>query len=191
MERTVTITEELLLAGSTNGIGWNARQVKALGIGWPLVKGWKERAIGREVSQESVDRFLALKGAAKARKPNRREKQAAHNEAWKSARDEREKRSNREIAADIIRSRRNGVYDKSTFKRVDLVVPCSEHEKAKALGARWDAIRKVWYANSVAVLSRCERWHRRENKAEIPQCLTELDREARDHMSSIASDPPW
>ena len=42
--------------------------------------------------------------------------------------------------------------------RVDLLVPFVEKEDAKALGARWDKDRKVWYASPEIVpstLARC------------------------------------
>lgn len=42
--------------------------------------------------------------------------------------------------------------------RVDLVVPFKEKDKAKALGARWDKVRMVWYVLDSADLSRFERW---------------------------------
>jgi exodeoxyribonuclease VII large subunit len=42
--------------------------------------------------------------------------------------------------------------------RVDLVVPYVEKEDAKALGARWDVDRKVWYAPPGIDLDLFERW---------------------------------
>lgn len=37
--------------------------------------------------------------------------------------------------------------------RINLVTPFADKDKAKALGARWDAARKVWYTVDVADLS--------------------------------------
>jgi hypothetical protein len=42
--------------------------------------------------------------------------------------------------------------------RVDLVVPFKEKDKAKALGARWDKGRMVWYVQDSTDLSQFERW---------------------------------
>ena len=42
--------------------------------------------------------------------------------------------------------------------RVDLLVPYVEKEDAKALGARWDEDRKVWYAPPGIDLRRSTRW---------------------------------
>jgi hypothetical protein len=42
--------------------------------------------------------------------------------------------------------------------RVNLVTPFSEKDQAKALGARWDAARKVWYVQDVADLTPFMRW---------------------------------
>jgi Domain of unknown function (DUF5710) len=42
--------------------------------------------------------------------------------------------------------------------RINLVTPFADKDKAKALGARWDATRKVWYVVDVADLSPFMRW---------------------------------
>lgn len=42
--------------------------------------------------------------------------------------------------------------------RINLVTPFADKDKAKALGARWDATRKVWYIVDVADLSPFMRW---------------------------------
>src|SRR4051812_42886672 len=42
--------------------------------------------------------------------------------------------------------------------RVDLLVPFVEKEDAKALGARWDSQRKLWYAPPGADLQDLDRW---------------------------------
>src|SRR5690348_4105063 len=44
------------------------------------------------------------------------------------------------------------------MSRVDLVVPYVEKEDAKALGARWDRDRKVWYAPPGLDPASFERW---------------------------------
>ena len=42
--------------------------------------------------------------------------------------------------------------------RVNLNCPFSEKDEAKALGARWDAARKVWYIENVEDLTPFMRW---------------------------------
>jgi len=42
--------------------------------------------------------------------------------------------------------------------RINLQTPFAEKDKAKALGARWDSVRKVWYVVDVADLTAFMRW---------------------------------
>lgn len=42
--------------------------------------------------------------------------------------------------------------------RINLVTPFAEKDAAKALGARWDAAKKVWYILNVEDLSPFMRW---------------------------------
>ncbi|MCK9215307.1 MAG: DUF5710 domain-containing protein [Rhodoferax sp.] len=42
--------------------------------------------------------------------------------------------------------------------RINLVTPFAEKDKAKALGARWDAAKKCWYVVDVADLTPFLRW---------------------------------
>ena len=42
--------------------------------------------------------------------------------------------------------------------RINLVTPFAEKDKAKALGARWDSVRKNWYIVDVADLTPFARW---------------------------------
>jgi len=42
--------------------------------------------------------------------------------------------------------------------RINLVTPFAEKDAAKALGARWDSAKKVWYINDVADLTPFARW---------------------------------
>lgn len=42
--------------------------------------------------------------------------------------------------------------------RINLVTPFADKDKAKALGARWDPARKVWYIVDVADLTPFMRW---------------------------------
>ena len=42
--------------------------------------------------------------------------------------------------------------------RINLVTPFAEKDAAKALGARWDAAKKLWYIVDVADLTPFLRW---------------------------------
>jgi hypothetical protein len=42
--------------------------------------------------------------------------------------------------------------------RINLVTPFSEKDAVKALGARWDATKKIWYIVNVADLTPFARW---------------------------------
>ena len=42
--------------------------------------------------------------------------------------------------------------------RINLVTPFAEKDAVKALGARWDATKKIWYIADVADLSPFLRW---------------------------------
>jgi hypothetical protein len=42
--------------------------------------------------------------------------------------------------------------------RINLVTPFSEKDAVKALGARWDAAKKIWYVTDVTDLTPFMRW---------------------------------
>lgn len=42
--------------------------------------------------------------------------------------------------------------------RINLVTPFAEKDAVKALGARWDATKKLWYITDVADLTPFMRW---------------------------------
>lgn len=44
--------------------------------------------------------------------------------------------------------------------RINLVTPFAEKDEVKALGARWDAAKKIWYITDVADLTPFIRWIR-------------------------------
>jgi hypothetical protein len=58
------MTEDLIHQGMSGAGGWNRAQMKALGVGWPLKSGWKQRLIGQEIDDAKVKEFLSLKGNA-------------------------------------------------------------------------------------------------------------------------------
>src|SRR5262245_14404303 len=61
MSDHVRLTEELIRAGMTGGIGINKRQKKILGLPY-LTRGWLERLVGTEIPRSDYDEFVALKG---------------------------------------------------------------------------------------------------------------------------------
>jgi hypothetical protein len=59
----IVLTIDLLDQGlSVNG-AYNYDQLHTLGVEIPLKKGWRRELVGKRVSSEAVDRFLALKDA--------------------------------------------------------------------------------------------------------------------------------
>lgn len=56
------INDELLEQGRSDAGGWNREQLAAIGIRWPLMRGWKDRAKGREITEKQAKTFLALRG---------------------------------------------------------------------------------------------------------------------------------
>lgn len=54
------ITESFLNQYKTAKGGWSAIQLGALGVKWPLVKGWKESLIGKEITHTQACKFIEL-----------------------------------------------------------------------------------------------------------------------------------
>lgn len=61
----VVITEDFLVSGMTSGCGINKDQFKLLGLEYPAPKGWKQKLIGKKISKETAEKFIALKGVHK------------------------------------------------------------------------------------------------------------------------------
>jgi hypothetical protein len=51
------ITRQFILDNCTDKHGWTQDQIEALGEKWPPVKGWIDRCIGSEISEENAERF--------------------------------------------------------------------------------------------------------------------------------------
>jgi hypothetical protein len=69
------LTHENLHAASSSGYdGFTKAQLLELGISWPPKKGWLSSLIGREISDESYDRFCAA-GKIKAGELRRLQKE--------------------------------------------------------------------------------------------------------------------
>jgi len=53
--------------------------------------------------------------------------------------------------------------------RINLVTPFAEKDAVKALGARWDAVKKCWYIVDIADCSPFARWiPKREPAVDVP-----------------------
>jgi len=63
--------------------------------------------------------------------------------------------------------------------RINLVTPFAEKDAVKALGARWDPAKKVWYINDVADLTPFQRW--------IPDLKAAMDGGAASGASTAAA----
>src|SRR5687767_8012323 len=63
---------------------------------------------------------------------------------------------------------------------VELKVPYSEKDAAKALGAQWDARKKTWYARSAHVIAACQKWI-------LPRTYLEVPYEEKDKAKSLGA----
>jgi ribonuclease HI len=54
------VTNEWLRNNRTPNGGYSRKQVELLGFTWPLDKGWKEKIIGKEISEDVVNKFEAI-----------------------------------------------------------------------------------------------------------------------------------
>ena len=52
------ITRELLFDNRTPKGAWRKMQIEALGLPWPLVEGWIDRAVGKYVTEDQVSEFI-------------------------------------------------------------------------------------------------------------------------------------
>lgn len=48
------ITNELIESLKSSKGGWDRKTLAALGVGWPLVRGWKFRIIGKELDRSKL-----------------------------------------------------------------------------------------------------------------------------------------
>ena len=59
------ITESLLAAGKSIRGGWTRKQMELLGETWPPERGWREKAVGREISPDDAEKFLDFRDDVK------------------------------------------------------------------------------------------------------------------------------
>lgn len=66
---SIVLTEEDIMRGKSDAGGWNAKQLKILGISWPPPpkQAWIAKCIGRRISSWKYQKFLELRGMTKAR----------------------------------------------------------------------------------------------------------------------------
>ena len=85
-------------------------------------------------------------------------------------------------------------------ERTYLAVPYAERHEAKALGARWDAVKKAWYVGPEADREKIAKWEPKHQpaptldpRAEFAAVLREIGgggpRRASDHERRGAADP--
>jgi hypothetical protein len=63
----IILTKELLEDNLTGGKGFKRNQALALGEVYPIKKGWKERVIGKEFTQQQVDEFISAGNNSKVK----------------------------------------------------------------------------------------------------------------------------
>jgi hypothetical protein len=59
------ITKEFIESGRSEKGGWSKFQLELLGISWPPAKGWKNKVIGNELSEDLARKFLNSKKVSK------------------------------------------------------------------------------------------------------------------------------
>lgn len=57
---TWIVTEHWLRKYARPPAGWSAQQIRALGLRYPLRKGWIDKIVGKKVSDAAKARFEAL-----------------------------------------------------------------------------------------------------------------------------------
>ncbi len=58
MDRMITLTEERLDKAKTPNGGYNAKQLRAIGVGYPAKKGWKDKLVGQKIRLSEFLRFV-------------------------------------------------------------------------------------------------------------------------------------
>lgn len=69
-ESKVRLTWKIIHSAGTYGKGFNADQLRLLGVSWPPRKGWLSALVGTEIDRSKWETILALKGV----RPNQRKK---------------------------------------------------------------------------------------------------------------------
>ena len=152
------VTRQFILDNRTHSGGWVFAQLALLGAGWPPQKGWISRAEGAEITDEAAAMFVELgksgKQSGKARKQTRRDAEALAKQIR---------------YADTSKRGKAGV----TY----IHCPYAEKDAAKALGARWDVSRSMWYVPDNLDISLFKQWlnHQKQTDKKPPaksRCVT-------------------
>jgi sialic acid synthase SpsE len=53
----IVLTKEMIDAAATSGCGFTKRQIEAVGVQWPPVKGWKKQLVGKLVTAKQYSTF--------------------------------------------------------------------------------------------------------------------------------------
>ena len=62
-DHSMLLTKELIEKGKSTRGGWSQAQLSCLGVAMPLQSGWMNTLDGKEILDESYERFLSLKDA--------------------------------------------------------------------------------------------------------------------------------
>jgi len=124
MGEAVKIDRNFVLEHRTSNGGWNSSQLAALGVEWPPQRGWINRLVERELSQEQIKTFIRLGLDHRSKKAERRA----------SAKKER---SNRKAArkATVTREIPDAFLQSYEWRRVRMVVLKRDGAKCRCCGA--------------------------------------------------------
>lgn len=81
----VKITRAFILKHRSSNNGWNFSQISMLGESWPPTRGWIDRAVGREISDEDAAKFVQYGKDRPSKKARRAIKEAAKRERRQEA----------------------------------------------------------------------------------------------------------
>ena len=74
----ITITDEFLKSGMNGGVGISRKQLIILGLDGTFQSGWKKKLIGKTISKETAEKYLAARKIRKG-KPVSGERNLAEN----------------------------------------------------------------------------------------------------------------
>lgn len=169
------VTKQFILENRTHGGGWVFSQLAILGAGWPPEKGWISRAEGAEITDEAAALFVELgksgKQSKKSRKQTRRQAETLAKQI--------------KFADTPKRGKVGGTY---------IHCPYEEKDAAKALGARWDVSKRMWYVPDSLDISLFKQWLNPQTKtAKKPLQKVDCVTVGKQHVD-IANPPgllPW
>lgn len=63
----ITITDDFLKSGMNGGIGISRKQLIILGLDGTFQSGWKKKLIGKVITKETAEKYLAARKIRKGR----------------------------------------------------------------------------------------------------------------------------